>query len=207
MRFPLPLFLLAALAATFVNPSRASAAPDDHFGHDPLAKCAWQADILPVFPPGETAVFDTGLVTRRTLLGAVAGVEDWGVVVLPGYHVGFVHAMDQAAPNSSHVNKSYARRSVYGVYRTVDCCQPARRANARMSCGFGVGAGVVNPPGSASAQGVTHILAANTQLSLTTAAAVTTESSEGGGGDRPRDARAEKLEDQGDVHHGFRLRG
>jgi len=179
VRNPLPLFLLAALAATFINPAEAFATLD-HPGHNPSAKCSWQADILPVFPPEETAVNSIGWTARYTLLGNIAGVVDWSVQVMPGYHVGYVHAMDQAAPGKSIINKAFARRSVYGVYRSVDCCWPARRAKALMSCGFRVGAGVPNPPGQASAQGVTTIFAVNTVVTLVTASSVTTDAEEGG---------------------------
>ncbi len=179
MRNPLPLFLLAAFAATFINPAEAFATLD-HPGHDPAARCSWQADVLPAFPPGEKAVNATGRTQTQTLLGAVAAVAAWSVQVLPGYHTGFVYAMDQASPGSSLVTKSYARHSIYGVYRATDCCWPARRAAVKMTCGFSVGALVPNPPGSASAQGVTNIVAANTQVALAVAAAVTTDSSDGG---------------------------
>jgi len=179
MRKSLPLFLLAVLTALFITPGRAFA-DLDHPGHNPATKCTWQADILPSFAPGETGVFSSGNVTRLTLLGCVAGTEVWRVVVLPGFHVGFVEAMDQAAPHSSSVSQAYARRSLYNVLRSGDCCRPGRRAKATMSCGFGVSAAVPNSPGSASAQGMTTILATNTLSLLTAAAAVTTDSAGGG---------------------------
>jgi hypothetical protein len=180
MRFPLPLFVLAALVASFISPQKAHATLD-HPGHNPVLKCVWQADVLPVFPPGESPVITMGSVRRTSaVFSELVGIERWSVVVMPGFHVGYVYAMDRGAPQSSHVVQSYARRSVYGVYRSVDCCLPGKRAKATMTCGFRVRAAVLDAPASAGAQGVTVIVAANTQATLTAAAAATTESSGGG---------------------------
>jgi hypothetical protein len=180
MRIPLPLLLLAALVASLLpTPTRAFATEGEH-EHDPTALCKWQADAQPAFPPGQAPVIDYGIVRRHSILGEHVGTRQWSIVVLPAYHVGFVMAMDRGIPLSSQVVKAYARRSVYGVNKSNDCCAPARRAKALMACGFRVRAAVPNPPGSASAQGLTYILAANTQVSLTTAAAVTTDSAQSG---------------------------
>jgi hypothetical protein len=171
-----PLLSLGAALALFVSIT-ASAQADD--GDVPV--CTWQADVAPVFVPGNTTVNDVGYTMRTsTVFGEVVGWTAWEVAVLPGYHFGWVHAFDKGVPLHSSVNKAYARSSYYGVYKTADCCHPQRTAGSMMSCSFRVRAAQLNAPGQASAAGVTHIHAVNSGLSCVATAAATTRSERDG---------------------------
>ena len=175
--------LLAPLAALLFLLSTAlpARAQSIHTGHDPARKCTWQADILPRFVPGNSSVNVTGSTVRTSILfKSVVGRTKWEVVVFPGYHFGWVYAWDEGVPLESTCNQAYARSSMYSVLKSTDCCQPQRTAKPSMSCSFRVRAVQLNAPGMASAQGVTHIHAANTGLSCVATGAATTRSDDAG---------------------------
>jgi len=180
LRIPLPLALLVPLALAPALAAPASA-QEQHPGHDPGARCTWQADTAPQFVPGSTAVRDTGSTIRTSaVFESVVGRTAWTVVVLPGYHFGWVYAWDEGVPLSSSCNRAYARSSQYGVFKITDCCLPQRTAKPTMSCTFRVRATQLNAPGAASARGVTHIHAVNSGLSCVASAAATTRSEDAG---------------------------
>ena len=171
-----PLAALVLLAAAV--PARAQPA---HSGHDPMRKCTWQADSAPAFVPTGAPIYDTGSTTRTSeIFGTVVGRTTWRIVVLPGYHFGFVYAWDEGVPLSSQCEKAYSRSSLYGVYKVTDCCLPERSVKPLMACSFRVRAVQLNDPGAASASGMTHIHATNTGLSCVATAATTTRSDDAG---------------------------
>lgn len=170
------LALVAAGAATLLAPAPARA-----HTHDPNAKCTWQADRTPSFVMGQTPVYDSGTRYRHSIVfGSLVGKEIWDVVVLPGYHFGWVHAWDKGVPLESSVTKAYARCSLYNVLWATKCCQPQRFVKPTIGIAFRVRAMKLNDPGVARAQGVTQVLACNTGVSCVGAGAATTSEDQAG---------------------------
>ncbi len=167
----------AALAVLAPSPAFAQSHP----GHNPEAKCGWQADLVPTFLPGHTQVLDIGTSFRvSAVFRSLVGVEKWRIVVLPGYEFGYAYAWDEGVPLESHVSKSYSRVSLYCVTKTTDCCLPTRWVTPTVNCLLRARAAIRNAPGDAQAMGDVLVLGRNTKVTCIASPAATCDEDDDG---------------------------